>query len=191
MRARLWFAVLVVLFAAACGDDAGPAAVDEAAPTTTAVATVMANVDPAGFPLSPDPESAAAFSGNDAGVVAVVESIGDAAEVTTGPAGAQVTYGYTPVSVQLEEVLFGDLSVGDEVDIRAVAMDGGETSYVVGRRYVLLLNPAVDVEGTGEMATPNWAFLVDRDELLWSDPDVGVEQRMSLADFQALVDQRG
>jgi hypothetical protein len=185
--------LVALVLAVACGrDDGGGTVAVDAATTTTAAAPVVVDADPSEFSLSPDPQSAAQFSGNDAGVVGLVESIGERAEVTTGPDGAEITYGFTPVSIRVEEVLFGDVAVDDEPVIRSV--EGGDaepTSYVVGRRYVLLLNAPVDVEGTGLMSTPNWAFLLDGDELLWHASDTGEDRRMPLDDFRALAAERG
>ncbi len=135
------------------------------------------------FPLSPDPHSAAVFSGNDLGIIATVTS--------EGVAGTAAGTRYVPVGVTVEEVLFGELEPGDTIVIRHLLDygDGLPSAYEVGGRYVLMLNPAVNVADTGEMHTPNWTFPLVGDQLCWYDPDTGIYESSDLSEFREWVDE--
>lgn len=143
------------------------------------------------YPLPPDPSVAAVFAGNESAIIATVTSVGPVESVTAMP---NLTYSYAAVGVTVDEVLFGDVSAGTGIVIRDLLGMSEDTAsaYEIGGQYVFMLNPAVDVAGTGEMHTPNWAFPLVDDQLLWYDPDTGTDEAFDLAEYRQLVaeDQR-
>jgi hypothetical protein len=152
------------------------------------------------FGLSADPRSAAVFNGNEFAVVATVVAVGASEAVTVTPGASEgsegqppVTYPFARVDVSVDEVLFGEIEAGSQISIRDLLGenpnldDPPPSAYEVGGQYVLMLNPAVDVAGTGLMHTPNWTFPLRDGQLLWFDPDAGTDEMLPLEEFRRII----
>lgn len=184
-------ALTVVVLAGCSSDSADPDDARNATTTTDAGPVESARVLSAQrqgseYPLPADPHTAAAFSGNALAIIATVTSVGPVESVDALP---NLTYPYAPVDVTVDEVLFGDSVPGADIVIRDLLgfSDDTPTAYEIGGQYVLMLNPAVDVAGTGEMLTPNWTFPLADDQLLWYDPDTGAVEGFDLSEYRQLV----
>jgi hypothetical protein len=152
------------------------------------------------FGLSADPTSAAVFDGNEHAVVATVVAVGASEAVTVTPGASEgvegqppVTYPFARVDVSVDEVLFGEIEAGSQISIRDLLGEDPSpdepppSAYEVGGQYVLMLNPAVDVAGSGLMHTPNWSFPLRDGQLLWYDPDAGTDEMLPLEEFRRII----
>ena len=96
------------------------------------------------------------------------------------------------MGVTVDEVLPSEaLEPGASILIRHLLDDGDgyPSAYEVGGQYVLMLNAAVNVAGTGDMHTPNWSFPLVGDQICWRDPDIGTDEAFDLAEFRRLINE--
>jgi hypothetical protein len=155
--------VAVGLVSSACARQ--PAAPSESEVTVTTID---------GFALQGDPKSAIEFSGNDQIFSGTVVGLGSPRKVTTvTPAGDKSSYIYTPVLVEVDQVLKGDReNLGKQVTIRVIGGQVGKertvselnpapAAYRDGMKVVLFTQDFVDAGDGLSAATPNFSYARD------------------------------